>query len=111
MISVAEREVVRTGLAFLRRRSIHLLETVRTSEAESLPNVPGFCGETLLHLSDLLGGLDDVHADEVSRLSDVVMDAEDIVILMENEESATAAVEAVSVLLQVRDDFEAALAA
>ncbi len=110
-IPAAEREVVRTGLAFLKRRSVRLLETVRVAEDGSLPNIPGFCGETLLHLSDLLGALDDVSATPVARLSDAVMDAEDVVILMENEETPMAAIEAVSVLQQVRHDFEAALAA
>ncbi len=50
-------------------------------------------------------------SDVITQLADTVMDAENIVILMENEDGPNVAAEAAGILLQIRHDIEAALAA
>ncbi|MDU8943349.1 hypothetical protein [Ovoidimarina sediminis] len=105
------RDVMRTGLGYLRRRAQALLDDLRRESGGTATDIPAICGETLQHLGDLLSSADDTHSEAITQLSDAVMDAENVVILMENEDGPGVAADAVGILLQVRQDIEAALAA
>ncbi|MEM9342577.1 MAG: hypothetical protein AAGA87_05990 [Pseudomonadota bacterium] len=105
----ATREAFTTGLTFLRQRGKELVDHVSSGgDADHVANV---CSETLIHLSDLISAHDDGASTAVAQLADTVMEAENLVILMENESGEEAAADAVGILLQIRHDFETSLAA
>ncbi len=98
-----------TGFGYLRDRGQALLGGVEGGAAFSDDTVLAHCSETLTHLTDLVTGHED--AEGAGDLADMVMEAESLVILLENEGGAEAAVDAVSILLQIRREFEVGLAA
>ena len=104
------REVYAKGLRYIRQRSENMLTELQR-DAIAPGDVASECSDTLVHLSDLLNASDDGSADEMAELTDTVLEAESLVVLMENEKSAQAAADAVAILLQVRHDFETCLAA
>lgn len=97
------------GFGYLRDRGHSLLQAVNSADAPDDQEVLAHCTETLEHLSELVSSHDEAASAE--ELSEFVMEAESLVILLENEKSDEAAVEAVSILLQVRREFEVGLAA
>ena len=104
-------ELYSAGLRYIRKRSAALLDTVRSGEDLLDHVIAAHCGETLVHLSDMLTTHDASVEPGVARLTDTVMEAESLVVLMENERGTQPALDAVAILLQVRRDFEACLAA
>ncbi|MEM0949383.1 MAG: hypothetical protein AAGK37_18440 [Pseudomonadota bacterium] len=104
-------ELFSTGLRYIRRRSTALLSKVRAGDAPEGPAIAAHCGETLVHLSEMLTMHDEAGEPTVSQLTDTVIEAESLVVLMENEKGEKPALDALSILLQVRRDFEACLAA
>ena len=59
----------------------------------------------------MLTGHEDDGDPALHDLTDTVLEAESLVVLMENERGAQPALEALGVLMQVRRDFETRLAA
>jgi len=108
-LAPATREAISTGLTFLRQRGKDLAAHV--ADGGDAGHVASECSETLVHLSDLISAHDDGANPAVSLLADTVMEAESLVILMENENGEDAAADAVGILLQIRHDFETSLAA
>ena len=106
-----ERELYSAGLRYIRRRSASLLTTIRTGDDIKDHVVAAHCGETLVHLSDMLNSHDTSAEPEVAALTDTVMEAESLVVLMENERGEQPALDALAILLQIRHDFESRLAA
>ena len=104
-------ELYSTGLRYIRRRSTALLTKMRSGEGDTGPAIASHCGETLIHLSEMLTMHDDAAEPAVAQLTDTVTEAESLVVLMENEKGEKPALDALSILLQVRRDFEACLAA
>lgn len=103
------RALYGTGFAYLRDRGQALLKAVGSEGALPDDAVLAHCSETLTHLTDLLTSHEDAGA--AGELADTVMEAESLVILLENERGAEAAVDAVSILMQIRREFEFGLAA
>lgn len=101
----------RSGFTYLRDRGAALLGNVRREAGSPCPEIVAHCSETLRHLSDIIAEHEDGGVPSVTWLADTVMEAENLVILLENESGEDAAIDAVSLLLQVRRDFEARLAA
>ena len=106
-----ERELYSAGLRYIRRRSAALLSTMRASDEVKDHLIAAHCGETLVHLSEMLTGHETASEPEVAELTDTVMEAESLVILMENERGEEPALDALAILLQVRQGFESRLAA
>ena len=106
-----ERELYSVGLRYIRRRSAALLSTMRASDEVKDHLIAAHCGETLVHLSEMLTGHETASEPEVAELTDTVMEAESLVILMENERGEEPALDALAILLQVRQGFESRLAA
>lgn len=104
-------ELFSTGLRYIRKRSSALLQTVRADGEACAPGIAAHCGETLIQLSEMLATHDEASEPSVSLLSDTVMEAEGLVILLENEKGEKPAMDALAILLQVRRDIEACLAA
>ncbi len=98
-----------SGFGYLRDRGQALLGGVAGGAAFSDDAVLAHCSETLTHLTDLVTGHED--SESAGDLADMVLEAESLVILLENEGGAEAAVDAVSILLQIRREFEVGLAA
>ncbi len=105
------RELFCAGLRYIRKRSAALLDTVRADTDVPDHIVASHCGETLVHLSEMLTTHEAAAETAVAELTDTVMEAESLVVLMENERGEQPALDAVAILLQVRRDFEARLAA
>jgi hypothetical protein len=87
------------------------LKELRAGHPDVAETLPGRCTETLQQLADILNACEEDGVDKISHLIDSVYEAESLVILMENEASETSAIEAVSILLQMRRDLETCLAA
>lgn len=104
-------EVFSAGLLFIRKRAAAVLGSLRAGEEILDSVITAHCGETLVHLSDMLASHDDMDAPAVVSLTDAVMEAESLVILMENERGEQPALDAVTILMQVRREFEMRLAA
>ncbi len=105
------RPVVSTGFSYLRDRGETLLHDVRRGTATPA-EVMVHCGETLSHLASMLAFHEDTATrPEIARLADTILEAESMVVLLGTEAGDEAALDAVSLLLQVRQDFEACIAA
>ena len=105
------RPVVSSGFSYLRDRGDTLLREVRRGAAAP-SEVMAHCGETLGRLSEMLAFHEDAATrPEIARLADTIMEAEAMVVLLGTEAGTEAALDAVSLLLQVRQDFEACIAA
>jgi hypothetical protein len=111
MARVPHAETYSTGLTLLRRFGMEALKELRAGHPDVAETLPGRCTETLQQLADILNACEEDGVDKISHLIDSVYEAESLVILMENEASETSAIEAVSILLQMRRDLETCLAA
>jgi hypothetical protein len=97
------------GFSYLRDRGQALFGAMRAPEAPADAEILSHCSDTLTHLTDLVNSHE--QAGEAGDLADAIMEAESLVILLENESGEEAAVDAVSILLQIRREFELGLAA
>ncbi len=94
------------GLTLVRETGDTLLSDLRASEAVDTPAMVGQCRETLTQLGDIIADHDDAAQPSMIWLSDTIMEAESLVILLESEKGDDAVTDAVSILLQVRRDLE-----
>lgn len=97
------------GFGYLRERGQALLAALQSDDAPGDAEILAHCSETLSHLSTLVASHEEASAAE--DLADQVMEAENLVVLLESEKGDDAAADALSILLQIRREFEAILAA
>ncbi|MEM1064291.1 MAG: hypothetical protein AAGJ74_02215 [Pseudomonadota bacterium] len=99
------------AFTYLRDRGGALLTDVRAGDAPDAALVLAHCGETLTTLSDMLADADHEPTPGLTALANTLSEAEELLILLELEPGTAPAVDAASLLLQLRRDFEARLAA
>lgn len=97
------------GFSYLRERGQALLAALQSQDAPGDEEILTHCSETLSHLSSLMASHEEANAAE--DLADQVMEAENLVVLLESEKGEESAADALSILLQIRREFEAVLAA
>lgn len=100
---------LRSACAHIREQARDMLEVLRTEEPGR--DFAARCGEVIRQLSIILDGSDDTNDPEIISLSDVLIEAEELVVLLEMEQDGTPAIDAACVLLQLRTEFESLLAA
>ncbi|MEL6644642.1 MAG: hypothetical protein AAFQ79_11960 [Pseudomonadota bacterium] len=99
------------AFTYLRDRAGQLLATIRGGDDPDPLGVLTHCGQTLAGLSKILEDYDDEAPPSLATLAEMLSEAEELVILLELEDGETPKIDAVSLLLQLRREFEARLAA
>lgn len=108
--SAAHRALFSAAYAYIRNRGNQLLQSIRQSDDIDGRSIVDYCGETVSHLSDLIGSDDDPTAPELVALADTLVEAEELFVLLELENGTGPSIDAVSLLLQLRREFETRLA-
>ncbi|MEL6167783.1 MAG: hypothetical protein AAFR35_03780 [Pseudomonadota bacterium] len=104
-------ETLGAVIGLLRETGQSLLWDRRRGGSLTAEAVIESCSAVLGDVSVLVADLDDVADPRLAFLSDAVLEAEGMVVLLELEAGPGPAIEAVTLLLQLRRDFEARLAA
>ncbi|MEL6518120.1 MAG: hypothetical protein AAFQ39_10405, partial [Pseudomonadota bacterium] len=99
------------AFTYLRDRGAALLRLIQVGDEPDPLAVLTHCGETLAGLATLLDKYDDDATDSLSALATTLSEAEDLVVLLGLEDGAGPKIDAVTLLLQVRRELEARLAA
>lgn len=100
-----------SAFTYLRDRGAALLSLIQVNDAPDPLAVMTHCGETLSGLADLLAKYDDDATASLTALGTTLAEAEDLLVLLGLEDGAGPQIDAVSLLLQLRREFEARLAA
>lgn len=109
--TVAPIAFYRDGLDLLRGRARDLMQIAQDESGAATGAILGECCATIEQLSELATAQVDVDDPRFDDLSDAIFEAESLIILLQLENEAGPAADAVTVLLQLRRDFEACLAA
>ncbi|NNF71278.1 MAG: hypothetical protein HKN02_03695 [Rhodobacteraceae bacterium] len=109
-VNPAQRAVYSAAYAYLRARGAQLLKSIRQSENLDTSTLIDYCGETVSHLGELVASSEDTTPAELIELTETLTEAEELFVLLELEKGTTSSVDAVSLLLQLRRDFETRLA-
>ncbi len=104
-------ELYARAFTYLRDRGGALLSDIRAEDAPDPAHVLAHCGETLSALSEMLTDADQEPTTGLTALANTLSEAEELLILLELEPGTAPAVDAASLLLQLRRDFESRLAA
>lgn len=107
----ASAEAYRSALDHIAKQSGALLTLARSGDAGTPAKVMAQTVAQLQWLCDHLNSHGDDHDPVLQRARDTVFDAADLVQLMQMEKRDSAAIEAVSLLLQVKRELQADLAA
>ncbi|NNF23336.1 MAG: hypothetical protein HKN63_00815 [Rhodobacteraceae bacterium] len=98
-------EICETAYDYLRRRAVGLSEALPELGAAPHSSVLGYCVDTIEHLTDLV--LDPDSGDQdFEQLADHVSEASEMMLLLQLENQAGPAADAVTLLLQLKRDFE-----
>ncbi len=103
-------ELTRTALSLLQKKSTELQDIVTAETEEEASEVLEFCADTANQLADIF--IDEISTDgNVLNMQGDLMEATDVILLMQLESDATSAADAVTLLLQVQRDLADSLAA
>jgi len=109
--AVVPIDFYRNGLDLLRIRARELMSVAKDESGPATSAILGECCATIEELSELAMAQVDVDDPRFDALSDTIFEAESLIVLLQLENEAGPAADAVTVLLQLRRDFEACLAA
>lgn len=108
--SPARRELSRAAVDLLRRRAGELRDSMTVWGAAAGPQVLGHCLETMEQLVQRVTAPEAPEAAN-AEVEALVMDAADVILLLQSEQGMVPAADAVTLLLQLRRELEARLAA
>lgn len=104
-------ELYASAFTYLRDRAGQLLATIRSGDAPNPLDVLSHCGQTLTGLSGILEQYDEDAPTSLATLAEMLSEGEELVVLLGLEDGEAPKIDAVSLLLQLRREFEARLAA
>ncbi|SDJ64550.1 hypothetical protein [Aliiruegeria lutimaris] len=104
-----DRTAIRGACAYIREQAGELLDSLQTEGAEA--DFTARCSDMIRQLMVLLDSEGDATDPEIQALSDVLIEAEELVLLLELEQDGTPEIDAACVLIQLRTEFETLLAA
>jgi hypothetical protein len=105
--AAGRRDVPHAAVDFLRRRAHDLNDSLPTYGEAIGTRVLGHCLETMEQLVERVTAPDLASAD----VEELVLDAADVILLLQSEDGEEPAADAVTLLLQLRRELEARLAA
>lgn len=100
---------VSKALVYLRDRAADLSDEIRETDASAPVDILDHCNATAEQLVELMSQEDAIPG--ISALQDDVMDASEMILLMQMEGGARAAADAATLILQIRRGLECKLAA
>ncbi|RYH11259.1 hypothetical protein [Tropicimonas sp. IMCC6043] len=104
-----DNAAIRSACAYIREQAIALLET--SGQDGPKADFIARCGDMIRQLSFILDNAEERNDPAILALSDLLIEAEELVLLLEIEQDGAPAIDAASVLLQLRSEFESRLAA
>ncbi|SNT07837.1 hypothetical protein [Tropicimonas sediminicola] len=107
----ALEQVCRQGLSLICDRARQLGALLREDGAGSSEGIAAHCRQTIEHLTGILDSAADLPHEDRAALSDMLMSAEELLVLMEIEGDGQPGVDSLCLLIQLRRAFEERLAA
>ncbi|SFC58336.1 hypothetical protein [Tropicimonas isoalkanivorans] len=101
----------RNGAALVRERARGLLEIVRSDADVTQADILTHCRGTIERLTEMLDSYDGDCCEPLSTLSNLLMEAEELLILLEIEGTGSPETDGACLMLQIRRAFEARAAA